>query len=61
MSIHKAMKFIDIEIWHKHYSYNILNIFFVFMYIIVYYCVIYIFFIILFIYKFYILFFVKYI
>lgn len=60
MSIHKAMKFIDIEIWHKHYSYNILNIFFVFMYIIVYYCV-YIFFIILFIYKFYILFFVKYI
>lgn len=60
MSIHKAMKFIDIEVWHKHYSYNILNIFFVFMYIIVYYCV-YIFFIILFIYKFYILFFVKYI
>lgn len=60
MSIYKAMKFIDIEVWHKHYSYNILNIFFVFMYIIVYYCV-YIFFIILFIYKFYILFFVKYI
>lgn len=60
MSIHKAMKFIDIKVWHKHYSYNILNIFFVFMYIIVYYCV-YIFFIILFIYKFYILFFVKYI
>lgn len=60
MSIHKAMKFIDIEVWHKHYSYNILNIFFVFMYIIVYYCV-YIFLIILFIYKFYILFFVKYI
>lgn len=60
MSIHKAMKFIDIEVWHKHYSYNILNIFFVFMCIIVYYCV-YIFFIILFIYKFYILFFVKYI
>lgn len=60
MSIHKAMKFIDIEVWHKHYSYNILNIFFVFMYIIIYYCV-YIFFIILFIYKFYILFFVKYI
>lgn len=40
MSIHKAMKFIDIEVsiqvWGKYYNYNILNIFFVFMYIIIF-------------------------